>query len=520
VDELEQSLRRLLTDERLDVPVRPGAVGTVHDGVRRRRAAGRAVLAVSAVVAVLFGATVAVAGNGLPHKAKIALGVDDDPTQKSTPTSQVSPSPTVTKSPSPQRIAWNPRPYGEQRLTAIRASLIDPTMQSCTTEQLDMSARQGASGGVILDARNTGPRCFLQDPPTIEGFDGEGNLITRAAPRDEFAIPTVLTLEPNSAAYTGFAVNSHGPSCQIGVQHLRVGLGDPGEANEFDVEIAAEWFEPYKECGTTPVSTQDPYVVTVGSGWVPVDRDRRDPDGGLDADMRASASVMAGTFLNYDVRVNRDVAGSSPCQPFRERLRAYAGEVLAEQSYLLPCREIRAASTETVILEMQLYIPTDVAAETYILDWDTATVDAAEKPVRVATAPPDCQQDQLRFSNGRGGAAAGTYYNAVVFMNVSDTACSLYGYPGVEFVGLDGRHLRTKPEHMTDVARQSVVLAANGGTATARLGSSPAPDSDGACEEVRGVDVIAPGLTRQVLVRDVASYCSNGRLLVWPVVSR
>jgi hypothetical protein len=38
------------------------------------------------------------------------------------------------------------------------------------------------------------------------------------------------------------------------------------------------------------------------------------------------------------------------------------------------------------------------------------------------------------------------------------------------------------------------------------------------CRDVSGIDVIAPGLFDQVLVRDVARYCLEGMIDVWPVV--
>jgi hypothetical protein len=52
VDVVEQALREVLTDERLDLPVAPGAVDAVHRGVRRRRRRRAALVSASALAGV------------------------------------------------------------------------------------------------------------------------------------------------------------------------------------------------------------------------------------------------------------------------------------------------------------------------------------------------------------------------------------------------------------------------------------------------------------------------------------
>jgi Protein of unknown function (DUF4232) len=71
------------------------------------------------------------------------------------------------------------------------------------------------------------------------------------------------------------------------------------------------------------------------------------------------------------------------------------------------------------------------------------TTSAAPAPVPTSPAPTgpvtpaplaQCSSSALRISLGAAGGAAGSIYYPLEFTNVSGTACSLYGYPGVSFV--------------------------------------------------------------------------------------
>jgi len=53
--------------------------------------------------------------------------------------------------------------------------------------------------------------------------------------------------------------------------------------------------------------------------------------------------------------------------------------------------------------------------------------------------PPPCPTSALQVSvSASQGVAAGSTYYPIVFTNVSGTACTLYGYPGVSFVAAAG----------------------------------------------------------------------------------
>jgi uncharacterized protein DUF4232 len=56
-------------------------------------------------------------------------------------------------------------------------------------------------------------------------------------------------------------------------------------------------------------------------------------------------------------------------------------------------------------------------------------------PTASSTSPSPCQGTALKVTLGRGGAAAGTAYYPIRFTNISGSACTLYGFPGVSFTG-------------------------------------------------------------------------------------
>jgi hypothetical protein len=71
----------------------------------------------------------------------------------------------------------------------------------------------------------------------------------------------------------------------------------------------------------------------------------------------------------------------------------------------------------------------------------------APKLVPYPTSAPACRASQLRVSQGRGGAAAGTAYEQLVFTNLGHGACLLRGYPTIAAIDPGGRRVRLRPRH-------------------------------------------------------------------------
>ena len=255
------------------------------------------------------------------------------------------------------------------------------------------------------------------------------------------------------------------------------------------------------------------------------------PEARLEAKIsHAHDRVLQGNELHYRVRLESYARGQiqlDPCLPYREQLLERAtGAVVAEQTYVLNCDPSSPApdtpsSGYRNYYAMQLAVPTDLAPGRYDLRWQSVlepVTSMGRRTVRVLAAPAPCTQPQLRITASQGGVGLGSFYQPVVFRNISRTACSLRGFPGVEYAAPDGSAIATSASHRTDIAFRTVALLP-GRAASASLSGSDSGPNGGAtpCPEVSGVRVIAPGLSTQVLVRGVIYDCNGGHISVTPV---
>jgi hypothetical protein len=71
-----------------------------------------------------------------------------------------------------------------------------------------------------------------------------------------------------------------------------------------------------------------------------------------------------------------------------------------------------------------------------------ASLAASIGAVSAATAGP-CGRHQLAVTQNGSEGAAGTIYGAWVFKNVSDTRCTISGYPSLQLYGRRGRPIPT-----------------------------------------------------------------------------
>lgn len=69
----------------------------------------------------------------------------------------------------------------------------------------------------------------------------------------------------------------------------------------------------------------------------------------------------------------------------------------------------------------------------------------APKVIPYPTSAPPCHARELRISQGRGGAAAGTLYERLVFTNNGPRTCLLRGYPTISALGPDGSRRKLRP---------------------------------------------------------------------------
>jgi hypothetical protein len=109
-----------------------------------------------------------------------------------------------------------------------------------------------------------------------------------------------------------------------------------------------------------------------------------------------------------------------------------------------------------------------------------------------------------------GGGAAGSYGELLVFRNTSSRSCTLFGYPGVSFVG-GGSGQQVNDPFVRDVGTPIVVTVAPGGTAHAlMLFGHPEAFPTGSCQPVQvdGYRVYPPDETTAVFVAAPQQACS------------
>jgi Protein of unknown function (DUF4232) len=142
----------------------------------------------------------------------------------------------------------------------------------------------------------------------------------------------------------------------------------------------------------------------------------------------------------------------------------------------------------------------------------TTPATPAPTPTPTQTGPLPCPTSALRSSVGSGNGAAGSTYYPLEFTNVSSTACTLFGYPGVSFVtgnggGLIGRAASRNPA----VSSQLVTIAA-GDTAHATLQVVDAmnyPNADCHLVTAHVLKIYPPNQTAPIYLSFTAPTCSS-----------
>lgn len=150
-------------------------------------------------------------------------------------------------------------------------------------------------------------------------------------------------------------------------------------------------------------------------------------------------------------------------------------------------------------------------APTTIAPTTTAPASTAPTTSSPPESPGRCHTGDLSLKLGRGGAAAGTQHQFLVFTNKSGHACTLYGYPGVSWVsGGQGKQVND-PFQRIDADRRAHLRLAPGQQANAVLVTHTAENYPAAtCKPVpvRGFRVYPPDETAAVFVAQASTACS------------
>ena len=526
--DLEQQLRSVLTDERLNVPVGAGAVQAVHDGVRRRRRRNAVLSAAASFVLVAVGITTGVlAAQG--GSARLSPGPDHQGRSASPKPHGVKPLVQA-----PEEVPWAALPYDPAKPFALRGTSPQAGVPSCKASQLSLTAMQfqGATGSAAggLTVRNDGATCGLQGKPVLTGYGKNGNVVATSTPDDGFLVHPWFALETGQQARVDVQIFGDGSRCLGPVKRLAVDLGRG--AGEMSADIT--WFdgrgvEP--RCGSTEKSKQlDHYIATAGQ-WTRRDGTPRLPMSDFAADLsQQPTTAMQGTTIRYQVLLSTGGAKVKPCLPYREQLYAVDGTQTAYGTayFRMNCADMSRSVPQGYTLDMELQLPKDIPVGTYALSWQTpiqGVGSGGSQTIQVTGAPPMCTSRDLSARAGRAGAATTNYARTIILRNTSKTVCSIRGYPGIEFDDASGKPMPTKDHRtvsafMWHVDGYETLRVAPGEDVSFSLGGV---DYDAlhnrACPTAPELKVIAPNdYTQLAPVTINWPYCFGGHVDVSPFV--
>lgn len=142
----------------------------------------------------------------------------------------------------------------------------------------------------------------------------------------------------------------------------------------------------------------------------------------------------------------------------------------------------------------------------------TAAVTAAASPGSVASAPHQCRASDLHVTISRGSSGTGHTWYTIRFANVSSSACTLDGYPGVSVVKHLGGHRIGRGASWDHQVHPRLVTIARGGAAHAYLTVLHTDRFPPACNPADGhwVKVYAPGQFHPQYAHRTISVCTNG----------
>jgi len=150
----------------------------------------------------------------------------------------------------------------------------------------------------------------------------------------------------------------------------------------------------------------------------------------------------------------------------------------------------------------------------------TATTSPSPSPTTTATGAAGsgaCGTADVSASVTAGDAGAGQRRATLVLTNVSDTACTITGYPGLQLVTASGAKVPTKVVRVTSPAARTVTVKP-GRTASSTLTFGVVPNGDepssGPCEqEAAALRVIPPDATKAVTAPwSLGPVCNSGKI--------
>ena len=148
----------------------------------------------------------------------------------------------------------------------------------------------------------------------------------------------------------------------------------------------------------------------------------------------------------------------------------------------------------------------------------TSGVTTAGATTSTSVVPPRCTVGQLTVRQTSSNGAAGSVGLTYAFTNISATACSLHGYPGMQMLAAGGTALpttvlRAPSVVVPSVVEHTVVLAPN---AIASFYAGYSDVSAGSCPRAARLELTPPNAYDHLTIASSISPC-RGRINVSPV---
>jgi hypothetical protein len=139
--------------------------------------------------------------------------------------------------------------------------------------------------------------------------------------------------------------------------------------------------------------------------------------------------------------------------------------------------------------------------------------------------PPPCQPSALHAKLGLSQGTAGSVYQVIDFTNVSGSACTMYGYPGISFVTGPGGSQIGLPATRYPASKPKLVTLAPGAEANAVLQVVEAlnfPNKDCLPVNAHWLKIYPPGDYSPLYLRYSTQACSKANksnTTVQPIIS-
>jgi hypothetical protein len=147
----------------------------------------------------------------------------------------------------------------------------------------------------------------------------------------------------------------------------------------------------------------------------------------------------------------------------------------------------------------------------------TASPTATSSPTSASAAACATSALHVVVSTSGGGAAAGSTYYPLQFSNTSSSPCTLYGYPGVSFVGAVGGSQIGAPATRDPTLPAKLVSLSPGQTVHATLQVVDAmnyPSGDCGLVTAHWLKVYPPNQTAPVYISFTAQTCTKPKTIL------